>query len=185
MRMFIAIELSAEIKDELMRIQNILKSSGADIKWVKPEAMHLTLKFMGEVDETKMPEIKETFDPALSDTSAFNIKLGQIGAFPNLNNLRVLWVGIDPSCSKALEDMFKKIDKALESAGIPKEDKKFSAHLTLGRVRTGKNRQILKDKILSAQPLPKSCIVKEAIIYKSTLTPDGPVYAVIHKVRLK
>jgi len=95
MRLFIAIELPETIKSELAGIQSKLKASRADVKWVEPQNIHLTLKFLGYVQQDKIAAIKNAVDKIAGQTKAFNISLSEIGAFPDLNSPRVIWVGID------------------------------------------------------------------------------------------
>ena len=183
MRSFIALELSPEIKKELSRLQQELKKIDLDVKWVKPDNIHLTLKFLGNVEEAKIEQIKTALAGISSGKKPFEISLFKLGAFPNLNYPRVVWVGIDKGSSEA-EDIAKLIEDDLERLGFSKEDRPFSVHLTIGRVKSGKNKIALKEKVSALEVQPKSSIVKNITLFQSTLTRNGPIYAQVYMAQL-
>jgi len=188
MRAFIAIGLPKEIEDYLGKLEDKLKSTQADVKWVKPENIHLTLKFLGERDDKKVEQIKGALDEVSADNNAFRIHIGSLGGFPNLNSPRVIWVGIDQGESET-----KKIAQGLEEKiaklGIPKEERPFSSHITIGRTRSNKNREKLVQELklqmneFGGQNLEFS--VTKITLYKSTLTPTGPIYEILKEANLK
>ena len=184
MRAFIAIELSDEIKESLARLQKRLKESAADIKWVDPHNVHLTLKFLGDIEDAKIEDIKTLLDNAASQFSAFEIKLSALGAFPNEKNPRVIWVGLSSGVAES-EKIAASIESGAEKIGFPKEDRPFSAHLTLGRTRSGKNKDSLKEKLASTAVKPLACAVSGITLFQSTLTPKGPIYTSIHQAPLR
>jgi len=184
MRTFIALELSKGIKDELARCQEELKQSGADVKWVKTSNIHLTLKFLGEVTEEKLGGIKKILDSLAEERAPFEISLFKLGAFPNLDHPRVVWAGIDKGCREA-EEIARVLSQELGRIGFPEESRGFSAHLTIGRVRSDKNKESLKRGVNSLEVRPESCGINEIILFKSTLTPDGPIYDKLYKAELK
>jgi len=175
MRAFIALELSEGIRTELLRLQDELKKAGANVKWVIPDNIHLTLKFLGNIDESRLSEIENVLRPIADANSPFEINLFKIGAFPDINYPRVIWAGIDKGCSQA-EEIARNIEGGLEKIGFPKESRPFSAHLTLGRVRSGKNKVGLKEKLLSTSVRPSACPIKHITLFESRLTPHGPIY---------
>lgn len=191
MRTFIAIELSDEIRDVLAKAQAHLKYAGADVKWVEPHNIHLTLKFLGEIDERKCDEVKSILDSIASQTHPFEISIKDIGAFPKIEYPRVIWIGLDKGASEAAE-LAKETDERLSKIGFQKENRSFAAHLTIGRVRSPKNREALKEKVqscqlsLSAEALAKAeaispQLAKSVILFQSTLTPSGPIYTKLHE----
>ena len=184
MRAFIALELSEEIKKELSRLQEELKKTGADVKWAKPENIHLTLKFLGNVEENKIAQIKEILDGISSQNKPFEISLFKLGAFPSLNYPRVIWVGIDKGCAET-EKIAALAEEKLENMGFGKEKRPFSAHLTLGRVRSGRNKAGLKEIISSLEVKPKSCAIEGITLFQSTLTPRGSIYTPLHAAVFK
>ena len=186
MRTFIAIELSDQIRESLAQIQSHLKYSGADVKWVEKNNIHLTLRFLGEVAEEKCAKIKSILDEIGKSTKQFEISIKDIGAFPNINYSRVIWVGLDKGAveSKALAE---KIDEEVLKIGFQKETRPFAAHLTIGRVRSPKNKEALKEKIASysLQPTVHSPqLISSVALFQSTLTPKGAVYTKLHETKL-
>ncbi len=184
MRTFIALELSKEIKEELSRLQDELKKADADVKWVKPDNIHLTLKFLGNVEDTKIEQIRNILKEISSKHMAFEISLFKIGAFPHLNYPRVIWVNIDKGCGET-EEIAKEIENNLEKEGFARESRPFSAHLTLGRVKSGKNKLKLKQKCVSIDIRPISCVINHITFFQSTLTPRGPVYTPLYMAGFK
>ncbi len=184
MRAFIAIELSPEIVDCLAQIQSHLKYSGADVKWIETGNIHLTLKFLGDITEEKCVEVRSVLDETGRSFKPFEISIKDIGAFPNINYPRVIWVGLDNGAneSKALAE---KIGEKLLEIGFQKEPRPFAPHLTIGRVRSPKNKEALKEKIGNAQlPIIKSHLVSSVALFQSMLSTKGPVYTKLHEARL-
>jgi 2'-5' RNA ligase len=185
MRAFIAIELSPEIKDSLARIQTHLKYSGADIKWIDTGNIHLTLKFLGDITGEKCEKIKSVLDEITKNTKSFEISIKGIGAFPNINYPRVIWIGLDKGVieSKALSE---KIEEETLKAGAQKEARPFAPHLTIGRVRSPKNKEDLKEKIGACQiPITKPHLVSSILLFESKLSPKGPTYTKLHESKLQ
>lgn len=184
MRTFIAINLNDKIKQALAKVQAELEKSNADVKWADPENIHLTLKFLGEISEQQVGQIKEALDKVASNLKPFEITLSGIGAFPKLDYPRVVWVGIEKGKNET-EGIAKMIEDELEKLGFEKEKRGFTAHLTIGRVRSGKNKDALKEILNSLNLQPTTYYLKPSdvnaiYLYQSTLTPKGPVYTPLH-----
>ncbi len=181
MRTFIAIELPQEIKSALSNIQAELKQAHADVKWVKPENIHLTLKFLGEIDETLVEKICAILEGIARQNTLFNLSLSDLGAFPKLNYPRVIWIGVtnDQPVVKIAEE----IEKEAVEIGLPSESRPFSSHITVGRVRSGLNQGALIEKLIFLKKnFPASNLefkVHSLTLFKSTLTPTGPIYEVL------
>lgn len=185
MREFVAIEISEEIRRSLGRLESHLKYSGADVKWVAPESIHLTLKFLGEVSESRTEEVRSRLDSIASSRAAFDISAGAIGAFPKVESPRVIWVGLDKGAAETIS-IAGAVDEALSSAGFAKEARPFSPHLTIGRVRSPLNKVKLAEKISSAaEGFRPSDIpphrVSSLVLFQSTLTPKGPLHTRLHE----
>ena len=183
MRTFIAIELPQKIIGTLSALQNQLKNTQADVKWVAPENIHLTLKFLGEVDEKKIEKIIQALEETAKDNQPFSIRLCALGAFPKINFPRVIWVGIDAGDEETKNIAFV-LEEKLQKLGIPKEKRPFSSHITIGRVRSGINREklvkeldILQRKGLLQENL--EFLATKITLFKSTLTPKGPIYEIL------
>ena len=183
MRTFIAIELSLNIREVLAQIESRLKYAGADVKWVEKDNIHLTLKFLGEIDEKKVELVTSALDDIAKETKPFEISLKDLGAFPKIDSPRVIWVGLDKGAKESTE-LAKKIDEVLLKLGFQEETRPFAAHLTIGRVRSGLNKAALAEKMKSICGLwTVDCgqTVASIILYKSTLTPKGPIYSKLHE----
>lgn len=181
MRTFIAIELEEEIKKSLSEVYAELKKSDEDIKWVNPQNIHLTLKFLGEVPEQKIPRIAQLLKELAGATKPFTIEIKNIGGFPNLKSPRVIWANLEKG-KEELTQLALTIEDALVSLKFPKENRVFSTHFTLGRVRYIKDRQGFQRKVEQIQFPPLSQEVKSIILFKSTLTPKGPIYEKLSEV---
>lgn len=175
MRTFIAVELDKPAKECLARLQAELKESGADVKWVYPENIHLTLKFFGEVTEEKIPEIIQILKEIAHSVNYFRVEIKSVGAFPNTKSPRVIWAGIEQGKENLLQLAELTEDGAVK-LGFLKEERKFSAHITIGRVRSPKNKAALLQAMEQIHFEPLSQGVKSVVLFKSTLTPKGPIY---------
>jgi len=181
MRAFIAIELSPEIRDSLAQTQSHLKYSGADVKWVNKENVHLTLKFLGEITEESSEKIKSILDEIANSVKPFEISIKDIGAFPKIEFPKVIWAGLDRGAAEA-SVIAGKIDDALSKVGFQKESRPFTAHLTIGRVRSLKNKEALKEKIDSyCIPDDSNQLIRSITLFQSTLTPKGSIYTKLHE----
>lgn len=188
MRAFIAIEISDQIKDILARLESHLKYAGADVKWVNPEIIHLTLKFLGEITDNKCEAVKSALDVIAKHAKPFVMTVKDVGTFPIRARARVIWAGLDNGASEATE-LAERIEDSLSKIGFPVEDRPFSPHLTIGRVRSSLNIEKLKDKISSAslEVQPGSAVshkVTSIILFQSTLTPRGSIYTRLHESTL-
>lgn len=188
MRTFIAIELSDDIRDALAQAQSHLRYAGADVKWVEKHNIHLTLKFLGEISEEKAAEVAAVLDRVGVVTPSFELTTDGVGVFPTMDYPKVIWVGADKGAREAAA-LALKIDEALEKIGFEKEKRPFAAHLTIGRVRSGKNKAALVEKIRSSQgPVASSRgpgqRISSVMLFKSTLTPQGSIYTKLHEAKL-
>jgi 2'-5' RNA ligase len=188
MRTFIAIELPQDIKDAISRLQSKLKASGADVKWVAPTNIHLTLKFLGEIDEKTKDAVSDIIKEIAVNTPCFTIKLGEIGAFPRIQSPRVIWIGLSEGHeqTKTIVDHLK---SELEECGIFGDNKPFSSHITIGRVHSLKKMDSLIRCIseLAAQGTEKlgEFQAGKITLFKSTLLPQGPLYETLQETNLK
>ncbi|MFH1354790.1 MAG: RNA 2',3'-cyclic phosphodiesterase [Candidatus Omnitrophota bacterium] len=187
MRTFIAIELPKEIKQELTKIQEQLKASEADVKWVNPENIHLTLKFLGEIDEIKLKRINQIIQEVAKDRNGFRTNLSTLGVFPRVQSPRVIWVGIDKG-DQEIKKLAEDLEEKIAGIGIAKEKRNFSTHITIGRVRTPHRReQLIQDlnklsNVFSGRYLGWE--VTKVTLFKSTLTPKGPLYEALQEASL-
>lgn len=188
MRAFIAIELPQEIKDYFKNLQDKLKTCGADVKWVEPVNIHLTLKFLGEISEPQTKEIIKIMGNVSSAKPAFDITLGSLGAFPGITSPRVIWVGIDAGAQES-KQIAQELEDRLCRLGIPKDEKGFSAHITIARTKSAFNiTALIQDLKNMAGIMPEEKLRFKAAkisLIKSTLTPKGPLYEPLQDTSLK
>jgi RNA 2',3'-cyclic 3'-phosphodiesterase len=188
MRTFIAIELPQDIKDAISRMQTGLKASGADVKWVSTSNIHLTLKFLGEIDDKAKDAVCDTIRELAAGAANFTIKLGTIGAFPGIQAPRIIWIGLSQG-HEQVKTIAQRLDRALEMIGFPKENREFSSHITIGRVRSMKNKDALARSISGLEASTTNNLGEfsagKITLLKSTLLPQGPVYEKLHETNLK
>jgi 2'-5' RNA ligase len=187
MRTFIAIELPENIKTTLSRLQDKLKQCGADVKWVEPHNIHLTLKFLGEIEDSKLEKINQIIKDTAENKLKFEITLAGLGVFPNINHPKIIWVGIKNGDNET-KLIAEELEEKLQRLNIPKEERQFSGHITIGRIKSWLN----KDKLIGGlstlrDDLPKekiSFIADKITLFKSSLKPNGPIYEVLKEVTL-
>ncbi len=183
MRTFIAIEIPSEIKSALAALQTELRRAGADVSWTKPESIHLTLKFLGEVDEGWINEIEKACVDTASEFQPFTLKLNGTGVFPNSRQPRVLWAGLSGEVEKTVE-MQKRLDEKLAPFGFARDEKEFRPHLTIGRVKSNRKTRELIALADSYRLPPLSFNVNEFVLMKSELHPAGARYTCLAKAHL-
>ncbi len=181
MRTFIAIELPENVKKEIEQVQTPLKRTDAFVSWVKPKNIHVTLKFLGEIPEDKINEVFSATQKALEGAKKFTMSLKGTGAFPNLRRPRVIWIGTG-SGEEKLSHLAQRIEEEMEKIGFPKEKRKFSAHFTIGRVKSPKNIEKLMELVESTDFQTEDIEVSEVVVMKSQLHPAGAIYTPLKKV---
>jgi 2'-5' RNA ligase len=199
-RAFLSVELSQELRADLAAVQQELKHKiepemkrDMRISWVQPSSIHLTLKFLGDMDEQVIDPLRATLDQAIGSQIAVNVPLERLGAFPRPHSPRVLWVGPSEHWelgaeAKRIAEIHGAIEQACEGLGFLREAKSFSPHLTLARIKMGE-RQIgvalakvgVLDRPISLDALP----VKSVVLMKSELKSTGSVYTKLWEVRTR
>jgi 2'-5' RNA ligase len=183
LRSFIAIELPDEVKFSLAEVQKGLKKSGADIRWVKTDNIHLTLKFLGDVKEENIDGINQALKGACNNHNVFGIEIRDIGTFPARKSPRVLWAGI--SCQDELIKLQEEIDGAMASLGFAPEKRAFSPHLTIGRFKSSQGMNSLMKEIEAIRHDSFGRFdVRSIYLIKSDLKPSGAVYTRIKEFPL-
>ena len=185
LRTFIAIELAAPLQESLKDIQDELMNSGADVKWVKPDNIHLTLKFLGDVSAERIDSLIGIIDEVVSNEKSFTFRMTHIGAFPKPEHPKIIWAGITLG-KENIERIVSGLEERLQSIGFEKKARDFFAHVTLGRVRSCANRLALSESLQNFSfPQGLTQKAKQTILFKSTLTPDGPIYKALMRFDLK
>lgn len=180
-RAFISTDI--EPNQHLVSTIRDLGRARADLKVVKPELLHLTLKFLGDAEESLVDEIAKRIASSAEGVAPFEISLKGMGAFPSLSNIRVVWVGIEDGAS--LTTIAKKLDASLEDLGFERDKKGFVPHLTLARARSARNIADVQD-ILKDNPATDfgRYVVDRILLKKSVLGPQGPSYTTVREHRL-
>jgi RNA 2',3'-cyclic 3'-phosphodiesterase len=185
LRTFIAVPVSDETRAIVARVEDDLKGLGADVKWVDPRSVHLTLKFLGNVDAARVKEIAGALRAALVGTAPSSIMVAGAGTFPpGRRNVRVIWLGITEG-KAALVEMARQVDEACASLGFAREERPFSPHLTLGRVRRESGRLgELAAGVAAVQFNPLKVDIDRVNLMRSELSPKGPIYTVLESFAL-
>jgi 2'-5' RNA ligase len=187
-RSFIAIELPAELKRALTRLQELLKSGQpTSVKWVDPYSIHLTLKFLGNISPDMAGRVTAALGGAVRGIPPFHLEVGGLGAFPGLKRVQVVWVGVGGEIDR-LRQLQQQIESAMAHLGFVPESRSFTPHLTLARVRdrvTPNERQSLGQLIASTSFDAVYAIDVVSIhLMRSQLTREGAVYSRISSVKL-
>jgi len=182
-RTFIALELTPEIQEQLGHIQSKLKKSNADVKWVDPRGIHLTVKFLGDISLKLVDEIKKVISQTVKTHKCFQLGIKQLGAFPKIEYPRVIWVGIKQGFEQIIK-FAQDLEEPLIKLGFLPEKRPLMPHLTLGRVRSANKRAQLKELMQSITFPQKAMQIDTVILFKSTLTPQGAIYEALYKAKL-
>ncbi len=177
-RMFIAITLPAAARAELGHVAALLARQvpGRSVRWVKPDLIHLTLRFLGDTAVSQLPLITHALDQAAAKHAPFSLRLNALGCFPNRKRPRVIWVGLDGEMAPA-RALKRGIDEVLQPMGWARENRPFRAHLTLGRVKDGRKlRGIEWESVVEKVLVPVTAVH----LIESQLRSGGPVYTVRH-----
>ena len=187
-RCFIAIELPEEVKAGLTRLQAKLKASQLRVKWVDPYGIHLTLKFLGNVDADRISQITGAMEEAAQGVPPFHLEIKGLGVFPNLRRVQVAWVGVSGEVDKLVQ-LQQRLESNLAGLGFAPEPRAFTPHLTLARVRdqaSPEERQRLGQLIADTKFEATGSFPVEAIsLIRSQLTREGAIYSQISSAELK
>lgn len=190
-RAFIAAGIPEELKTEIVRISSSLAGKIAGIKWTHRDNLHLTLKFLGDVEEAIVPDIQAILDQAVPEHLPIAYQLDGLGVFPNLRRPLILWLGLLRGGGK-LSGLAVDLDKKLSGLGFIPEKRKFTPHLTLGRIKKGIPNGLLtkllgpgEEKINLLSHSAGSLKINMLLFQKSTLTPRGAIHEIISEHRLK
>jgi 2'-5' RNA ligase len=184
-RSFIAVEIPEEVRQKLREVLRELRGSGAEVKWVRPEGIHVTLKFLGETNRETLEALSAVLRPLAAGFAPFEVKAQGLGCFPSLRNPRVVWVGLAEERG-ALSELQRGIETAAAGFGFPPEERPFKPHLTLGRVRSSKGKIPLIQVIERNAGLGLGSFRSEQVIlFRSDLRPGGAVYSKIEEFQLK
>lgn len=185
-RTFVAIPLPAAVIEELGKLVSRIKPLAGNVKWVRPQSIHLTLKFLGNLSPEGLARVfagmNLAFNPA---PPVFKLQTGGVGTFPNPRRPRVLWVGVNEGGTGALIGLQKAIESALADQGFVREDRKFSPHLTMARIKVPGGLEKMME-VFTAYSFPAiEFPVREVHVMRSDLKPEGAIYTVQKTYYLK
>ena len=173
-RAFLAIDIDEDLKAKIYKIIKEFKQIDANIKYVELDNLHLTLKFFGDIDTEGIELLSSKISSVVENFEKFPIKIKGCGAFPNTNRIKVIWLGIDED--ELVKKLHDELDGEFVKLGFDK-DKKFSTHLTIGRMKSAKGKSKVKSTIDEFSDVEIGEMeVSQRILKKSTLTPSGPIY---------
>jgi 2'-5' RNA ligase len=183
-RTFIAVELAKPIREKIVDLQEELGRTGVEVKWTEPENLHVTLIFLGEVPDTELHAICRLVSDGVAGTGPFSLSVQAVGCFPHVRRPRVVWVGVGAG-TQELVKIHDDLEAPLFDLGYRTEDRKYTPHITLGRVKSAGP----TDKLTAA--IQKNAgwqggeqVVSEIHIMGSELTPNGPRYTVLGRAKL-
>jgi len=178
MRLFVAVHLPQEIRDGLAAVQERLRRLQADVSWVKPANLHITLKFLGETEPKRLESIGSELTEAARSAAPFSLAVAGVGTFGG-RIPRVVWAGVREGAAP-LEALAGTVEDGLARLGFPKERRRFTAHFTLGRVRSPRNAEVLLAAIRDEPTeLLGTVFVKEFVLMQSQLDPGGSIYTAL------
>ena len=183
-RTFVAVPVPGAVTDFITQIQNRLKTSRINIRWIPAANIHLTLKFLGDIEPARVPEIKTQLDAASRLTTPFVLNAKGVGVFPNRRQARVMWVGLIGDLGQ-LERFKQTIESGLASLGFKRDRRPFRAHLTIGRMRQRPDPKALG---VLVEPLKDETgepfTIDQIRFYQSVLRPSGAEYKLLHTASL-
>jgi 2'-5' RNA ligase len=183
-RSFLAIEIPRTILKKIEEVEEDLKSSRADVRWVSPEKIHLTLKFFGNIDESRIEPIIQSIEGPTRIASPIPLKVRGVGAFPHVKNPRVIWMGLVDG-KEVLAYFQKQLERELEKIGFEPEERAFHPHLTLGRMKSSKGREALAGRMERHKEEEFGDFqVERVVLFKSDLKPTGPIYTPLRELKL-
>ena len=181
MRAFLGISVPEDLKQKIMQIQD--NFSDFDIKFVEIENLHFNLRFFEEIEDDRIEELKKSLEEVCKSFEPFEINITGLGTFPGKNYIRVIWIGVKEGYQTFVA-LAEAVDNALSNLEFLREEK-FVPHLTLGRVRSGRNRNELLITLRKLEDIEiGKMTVNEIKLFQSKLTPDGPLYKEVFSVKL-
>ncbi|MFH0849199.1 MAG: RNA 2',3'-cyclic phosphodiesterase [archaeon] len=176
MRSFVAVEINDQrILDRIIQVQQRLLMTGGDLRVVQPQNIHVTIRFLGEIPASLVDEVRNIMSRV--SFKPFHVKLEGVGVFPNERRPNVLWIGITEGV-RELREIHSQLESGFRAIGLSPDNKGFSPHITVARVRSRKNQESLSGLVLEMNATEIGAIdVTEFVLKRSVLTPQGPIYS--------
>jgi 2'-5' RNA ligase len=177
-RSFVAFDIdSQQVLAKLREVQDILSKSGADLKLVEPQNIHITLRFLGDITQSMVDRIGQEMQSITF--KSFDVEIKGIGTFPNLRHAKVIWAGIRGG-EKELSRIFDQLEPRLRLLGFAPDSRGFSPHLTVARVKSGRNKSELTKAVTEMSAFEFGKVQAKSLrLKKSVLTPRGPIYSIL------
>jgi 2'-5' RNA ligase len=184
MRAFLAVCLPEEVQQEIAACTAQLKSAGADVKWVHAANVHLTVKFLGEIEETHVGQLQQALAEIAPAIAPFHLRVEGIGAFPRTTAPQIIWLGISDG-EKELAELVRRVEETCVGLGFGKEMRGFSPHLTIGRVKSREQLAPLIKRLQVAEfRTAGTALVDKLHLFQSVLSPKGPAYLPLAEIPL-
>ena len=184
LRTFVAFELPSLVKERAAALQDALKARGLKLQWVKPNNLHLTLKFLGNTPEANVPEIVRCIHRTAEQQPPLEMTLQGMGVFPGIKRPRVLWVGFGGQMDR-LAGLHRKLEDQLDKLGFEREKRRFKPHLTLARIKRAVDAGKLLESMTSVGDFPAERFTADKLVlYKSDLRPSGAEYSALASAKL-
>lgn len=183
-RLFIAVLLEDSVKEEIYKVIEEIKPSSANVEWTAFENLHVTVKFLGDTDPSKIGEIVKSIEDSCSQIAPFDLEISGVGTFQRGGNPSIIWTGIT-SGAEELALLANNINNNLSYIGFEKDKHLFMAHITIGRIKSANNNAVLKKKVglLENRFIIKTKINNIALM-RSDLKPTGPIYTMLKSIEL-
>ena len=176
-RSFVAVECDGNILPKFMEVQGRLEATGAKIKLVEPDNIHLTVKFLGDIEDSQVEEISQVIESVSFEPFEFRVE--GVGVFPSLRRPTTIWAGITEGVGE-LAEVFSKVNDGLAKLGFEKDRRRFQPHLTIARIRGGENRDRLVEQLMDLEDFQFGVVkVDRIVLKKSVLTRSGPIYTTL------
>jgi 2'-5' RNA ligase len=183
-RFFIAINLPPEVKDKLVKLQKALSQYIPNVRWVTADNLHLTLVFLGAINDLERKKVGQITQEVLKETEPFSLQVKGLGVFPEPKRVRILWAGVFGDF--ALKLLNRLLFRKLTQAGFRVDEREFTAHITLGRTKAKANREIVSFLLDKYKEVRFGAFeVFSVEIMESQLQRSGPIYRVVEKIELK
>jgi 2'-5' RNA ligase len=185
-RVFIGIDVSEEARAAASQHIQELRRTAADVRvsWEKPEKLHVTLEFLGNVDDAALRDLSEELALVAAKTNSFTADLLGLGVFPNVRQPRILWLGIENDAG-VMKDVVASVENVCSRFGFQRERRTFSPHVTIGRIREPQKGRGLAERHLEMGFDAVTFDVDELVVYESTLSPTGSAYKAVRRFRLR
>ncbi len=180
MRLFIALPLDQSVEEQLGKIILLLRQKGGAVRWVAPKNIHMTLRFLGDTEESLVTSLRDIIDRHAGQFEIVTSQIDRVGVFPNLNRPNVIWVGLQEKAD-LLAELANRIEGSVRELGFEPDRKPFKPHITLGRVKDSRDLSGLTNFIRSYHLEPIPLKLDRIVLFKSTLTPQGPIYERLHE----